>query len=367
MAFPLLSHSRSDSPLLFLLDIGDSFMKSAQIRQGKESLDILSLSHKKTDALSWKKDVERMRESAMAHYGKPDAVLLSFPPTIFRAKLVEYVLARKRSGPISDREAKTLEKEMESKAEEDIKEYFSRVLGITPAELVVPRVSVLERKANGYAIEDFRGIAAEQLLVRYLGTCIPRRYTDEIAGIPDVSLVHMAEGAARFFPGVRGDSAFIDMGESMTHVAMVRQGTLLSFQEFKGGAKYFTHYLERILGMQDASARDLKERYAQGEFSQPLRAKLHSAFLRESERWATLCVETLCSGERVLGSRIFLSGGGSLLPEVQSVLREKLREALGEHVTISSFTPSLCAKNDKFPGSGNPLYTPMLLLPYALK
>jgi cell division protein FtsA len=114
---------------------------------------------------------------------------------------------------------------------------------------------------------------------------------------------------------------FVDVGGGTTDVALVRQGGIEGTRMFALGGRAFTKSLADRLELPFPRAEALKVDYARG-LPHERNAEVARIIADDVEVWTAgveLVLEELAAGEPLPG-RIYLCGGGSRLPEIQSAL-----------------------------------------------
>ena len=114
---------------------------------------------------------------------------------------------------------------------------------------------------------------------------------------------------------------FIDVGGGTTDVALVRLGGIEGTRMFALGGRAFTKSIADQLDLPFPRAEALKVDYARGIAGERAH-EVAAVVAGDVEIWAAgveLVMEELAAGD-LLPGRIFLCGGGSQLPEIQSAL-----------------------------------------------
>ncbi len=355
------------------VDAGSSAVKFCVLKSWPAGREILACDSIPTTKFAWEKDTHTVIANAKKHFSGISEIIFNLSPSVFRAGVFEYSFTRKNpSAAITLKEEQSLGKEMLGLARKEMTEYFSKIYGIPPEELMVMKIKMVHAEISGYSVSHLRGYAGPSLRLRVLGTCLPIEYKNffdrlkRLYKIKQLKLSHWAEGIEAFAIGQKHDGIFIDAGDQMTQLAVMRQHTILGVQDVKYGGDNFSYALEMKLGFQETMARDFKERYSRNEFTEEMRKKMHDVFQPEAQKWVALCKEKLLSMNNVLPSKIFLMGGGSQLPEIATELTASFEDLpINGNLEITFLDPQNVIKNIKHSKGGNVIYTPLFLLTYG--
>ena len=120
-------------------------------------------------------------------------------------------------------------------------------------------------------------------------------------------------------------AVFIDIGGGTTDIAVVRGGGLEGTRVFAIGGRAFTKRLAKDFGVSFEKAEQLKISYSEGSLDDKRKEKVGKILEEDIKIWNSGVKMVLkeFSDNQILPSKILLSGGGSLLPEVKNSLIEK--------------------------------------------
>jgi cell division ATPase FtsA len=119
------------------------------------------------------------------------------------------------------------------------------------------------------------------------------------------------------------EAIILDMGLSGTDICLIRDNALVATGSTPFGGAFFTQALAQATGIEVAEAEKLKRDFAAGKLSpaevEPVDAHLNVA----RQRWYEAVMQFLleAAGSRPLPRKIYLTGGGNLLPDLDSLLR----------------------------------------------
>lgn len=119
------------------------------------------------------------------------------------------------------------------------------------------------------------------------------------------------------------EAIVLDVGFSGTDICLIRGDALVAAGWIPLGGEFFTLSLAQALEIEPGETKRLKHALANGDLSQD-EVEQTEAYLDEAYgRWYDAVMELLSklSGERPLPRKIYLTGGGSLLPGLDKLLR----------------------------------------------
>ena len=258
-------------------------------------------------------------------------ISLSLPPTVFKGRISRQVIKRNNPKTIISRKEKNyfLERIIEE-TKKEIAQRFSRESGILSRDISWVCQKIIEIKIDGYLVPKLQGYKGKYLEFKVLSTFLPRYYFCHLKKIFEKShlkiskIVHIAENLPSLWKDKKINGLFLDVGGEFTQIFLVKTGLLEEINEFGVGGKIFSQKLSETLGIEENLARELKERYAQKLLSKETSERIEEMFLQEKREWhenLKTKIKEMVFPE-LSPPDIFLFGGGSLLPEIQRVLKE---------------------------------------------
>ncbi|RME72805.1 MAG: hypothetical protein D6784_12925 [Chloroflexi bacterium] len=128
------------------------------------------------------------------------------------------------------------------------------------------------------------------------------------------------------------EAVLLDIGLGETEIYLIRSNGLVAADRIPFGGRFFTHALAQALDMPAEDAEGLKRAYAAGGLSAEETWAVDRLLAEARRRWYTALLDTLQAMsarvaaqndiyDRPLPRKIFLTGGGSLLPGLDVLLR----------------------------------------------
>ncbi len=291
-------------------------------------------------------------------------VLVSLSSNILKGRIIWQFFKREKDTrlKISKDEEKKVYQRCFRKSQKEISQQFNKEFGILPKDIEWITLKVLEAKIDGYSVPRLQGYEGEDLRLKILVAFLPKHYFENIKRIfKDLQLnvfkiAHIAENLPILSKDKTRDVIFLDVGGQITQFFLVKAGSLQQINEFEIGGGTFSQKLSETLGLDEESARVLKERYANKLLSSESEKRIKEIFSEEKRIWHDNLVSKIkkINPKKLFPSTIFLFGGGSLLPEIQEALTEA--ELIRPESLKNIKDATTCLKS--------PQYIPSLLISY---
>lgn len=165
------------------------------------------------------------------------------------------------------------------------------------------------------------------------------------------NVVAAAQALAAITP--QAEAIIVDTGLSGTEICLIRDNALVAAGSTPFGGAFFTQTIAQVLELDGAEAEKLKRAWAGGALAQAERERVEEHLAGARCRWYDALMEFLveAGGEKPLPRKIYLTGGGNLLPGLDMLLRsdpapfQRAPEVawLGPHAlaTAKDLTPGL--------------------------
>lgn len=352
-----------------LLEVGTETVKALLFKEHGQKIEALTSACEYFDRYGvfdsrdfegdvFKKAISRAIQKLGANSEK--SVILGLPADILKARVVCQNLKRLRSKEnITEREAKQIYGQAIEKAKKNITQIFNQQSGILPSDIQFINLKILEIRVDGYRVPSLLKYDGQDLNFRILATFLPRHYLEKIKAIVESMDLKMgevrqeAEGLNLFFKE-KSDAIFLDIGGTISQIFMVRNGILEKIDEFPLAGQIFSKAISEKLGLREAEARILKERYSKGELSKESLDRIKDILGFACQVWfknLELKLKEMSKGF-LFPLDIVIFGGGSQLPDIKDILKK------GEW--NKSLTGGLRATI-----LDNPQETPLFLIAYA--
>lgn len=368
MIFSKLKKSKSGRSLW--LDIGSSFIKYAIEVDDKNERHILLAEYERGGVQMWDSSWAKKVSSILSNEDISNAYV-SFCPSLFKSCLFEYGKKREVNSVISAREEKEIYRKARDKASSEMRSYYEDVFGIPGDQLSIEDIGLVRQDINGYEVKELRGHKASTVALRLFISCIPSDHAERIrklakeSGVDNMKLIHPLVGADGHMSEARESAIYVDIGDKSTQLAVWRNGSLEIVEDVQHGSKDVTKNLKDSLGLTVSRATEMKRRYSKGELSKQSSAKLRDMILPTVANWSKMCVKALKQYPIVFPSKIYMVGGGAMLPESQEVVSEQFTELpMAQAPKVEILHPADVYDKDT-PRSDDAEFTPLFLLRYG--
>jgi cell division protein FtsA len=188
-------------------------------------------------------------------------------------------------------------------------------------------------RVDGYPVANPIGFQGRNLEITVFNTFAPMTHIGAIETVVRELDLELTAAVAQPYAVARacaGDEAwesggiFIDIGGGTTDVALLRDGGIEGTRMFNLGGRAFTRRLATAMGLKFDDAEARKLRHSEGLLPPDQEERVRSLLSADADvllQGLSLCLRELARGER-LPSNIYLCGGGSMLPELMTDLRQ---------------------------------------------
>lgn len=228
----------------------------------------------------------------------------------------------KPNEPISVKELNTLRNRAERMVRQGLSEsYFEggqwQPLAVTDAGL----------RLDGYPVLDGVGLTGQEITFSVFGMAGQSgalRALEVLANRLDLTLANVVaspQAVAAVVPAP--EAVILDIGFSGTDMCLIKSNALVAADWIPFGGYFFTHSLARSMDIDYAAAEALKQSFSTGNLLPEEEAHIEAHLAALRRRWYKAVLELLreLSPHDTFPRRIFMTGGGSLLPGLDKILR----------------------------------------------
>lgn len=205
--------------------------------------------------------------------------------------------------------------------------------GHAEVDVKLVNAAIVEVKIDGYKVTNPLGFQGRELHVGVFNAFAPIVHLGALQTIAAelsldlLSIVADPYALARSVgpkESTEFSAIFIDVGGGTTDIAVVRQGGVEGTKMFALGGRSFTKRIAIAFGSGFEDAEGKKLKYTAGNLEKEDTEFIKNALKTDCQVWLSGVELTLeeFSGVELLPSRILLCGGGALLPEIQSTLKD---------------------------------------------
>jgi len=304
---------------------------------------------------------------------KIDSLFLGLPANIFQSTSFLQRFQRERKTRIDEKEEKQIHQKILSETEKKILKIAQNNSGLLPQDIQFD-LKFLDTKIDGYEVNQIVGFAGQDLEFKILASFLPKYYLKSINNIfsdlnfKPLKISNLAEGLHYLLGSKKDQGIFMDIGGEITQAFLVKEGRIYRIFNFEVGGSSFSKTLSRRFGLTEKAAREMKENYSKRHFSEESRKRIREVLVPSVQKWFLNLKDKLGGEKLLLPSKIFLFGGGSLLPEIQRILKRGRWTDLpfvSEPAVKLILPKDLPNIDDKTYLVNNPQYIPSVLLCFS--
>jgi len=243
---------------------------------------------------------------------------------------------------------------------EQIRKDFSKDTARSELDVYLINASLQEVKIDGYQVVNPIGFKGKEVSVSLFNAYAPKSFVGifeklaEALKLDITSLVSEPQAVAGCIcrdDSSKSDIILIDMGGSVTEIAVVRKGKLEDIKAIAVGGSSFTKSISGSLKIGLDEAENIKQRFAEGAVSAYASKKLEKIIARDAKIFLDSLRIVLgdLSQIALLPADIYIYGGGASMPVIKKMLRQKSwREKLSffSYPRIVYLSPSAKKEDD---------------------
>ncbi len=262
----------------------------------------------------------------------PSSIILGFGGELIRGATSQITYRRRDpQSKIHQEELKNIIHKVQWKAFEKVRSDLAYDMGLQEIDVKLVHAGVVDTRVDGYKVSNPIGFQGREIAMSLFNAFSPLLHFGAIqtlvAELDREVLAIMAEPYAlgRVLGGteMHGYSGiFIDVGGTMTDLAIVHEGAVVSTQNFHLGGRSFTKRLAHSLSLAHEEAEQIKIAFSSGELEHQSFGIVKKALESDTETWLTGIYFALQEVRDLdsLPSTIYLCGGGAQLPLLKEAL-----------------------------------------------
>jgi cell division ATPase FtsA len=358
MKFNFFKKKEKKDEFFISLDIGEEAVKSLlfKIKEGEKEVSVISLGlgylEKMTGAIlpsqkifrleaGISESLKEMRRNlcfSLADKSIKEAAekikkwraIVYFSPVFFKARTAKKFFTRHNpKTKINNAEAREIYSKVVGEAKAELLKSIVSESGIMGSDIYWIDFKTQDINIDGYSVSDIFSKNGKQIEFSFFASFCLKSQMEKItkavlkSGIETISFAHPAQNMGALSRDA-GKAVFIDVGEEATQFYFTDENKILRAGEFAIGGGVFTDAISKNLGIDQDSARALKEKYSARNFSEGGAAKLKDIFSGPKAAWKEELIQKAAQGAEfsLAANKIFIFGGGSLIPEIKQALLE---------------------------------------------
>lgn len=234
------------------------------------------------------------------------------------------------------------------------KEDLALRTGLTQEDIEILHITITGMEIGGMPVDSLVGFKGKTVKLYFYASFAPKTYIEALRNVAKhlnmelIGVVSQPFSIAQGFSGAKSkefSAIFVDIGGGTTDIAIVEKGNVIDTQMFAFGGRVFTKEIARELNLDFRHSESRKIKYAQGELTKILAQDIKKIVYPIAQMWMkTLKAAFEMNDEiTVYPPKIYLCGGGALLPEIKEVMLEFPWSKLLPFTTVPKvilFTPS---------------------------
>lgn len=342
------------SPTAISLDIGTEFVKVLVFEVVEEHAVVIGNARERqrlsdmhggtvTDIAGVITTAARAVDRACQEAGRdPEEAVIGIAGELVKGTTTVTSITRKDpKQPVSAGELKDLITEAQHQTLIKSRKELAFETGYSEIDVQLVNSAVVGVKIDGYTVTNPIGFRGKQVEISIYTAYAPTVHVGALQSIADglglelLSIATEPYAVARCF-GVEESSdissIFIDVGGGTTDIAVVRSGGLEGTKMFALGGRAFTKRIAAELKLPFKEAEQLKLAYSNQTLPKDTEeVRIQQILENDADVWLSgvqLALEEFTSSERFLDNpllphKVYLCGGGSLLPDLKMALESK--------------------------------------------
>ncbi len=228
-------------------------------------------------------------------------------------------------------ELKNIVHKVQWKAFDEVRSEMAFETGYNEIDIKLVNAAIVDVRIDGYKVANPLGFQGKEVTISIFNAFAPLVHygsLQTIAAELDMDLLAITAGPyalARCLGHEDGgnlSAIFIDIGGGTTDLAVVSNGSVEGTKMFTLGGRSFTKRLAQALSVGYEDAEKIKLAYSGEQLEKQSHRIVREAMKSDCQVWISGVALTLAEIEKIdiLPSKIYICGGGSLLPEIKEVL-----------------------------------------------
>lgn len=324
---------------VIVLDIGTQSVKAGILEIGKNNKEgIIKSWAKESDAdnvfSACQKVIRKIQKKSRP---KAQEIFLGIGSDILKGRTITVCFKREAPGQKIDlAELKYFIQKIEWKALDSIRKEFKKETEFKDVDVRIIDAFIVDIKLDGNSKTDLIGASGQNICFSVYNIYTSRSRLESLGKL--VSGLKMK--LAGFVPvsyalfnylnlekSQKGSALIIDIGGKITEITFVKNGgEIIATKSFHLGGQAFSCVIAEFLGLKLEDAENIKIKYSKGEIGTEAKKKLEKLFVPNTSSWMNgvkIVLDDFLKEYKVLPNKIFICGGGSKFPLIESGLKKE--------------------------------------------
>lgn len=345
--FDFLKGKKALDEYAISLDIGTEFVKTLIFKVVDDKAEVIGVGRQRQRLTDMQggmvmdihgviKNCESSLEMAAEQAGLlPDQVIIGIAGELVKGitTTIKYTRPHPKS-KITMTELRDIITRVQRRAFDRARSILAWETGHAEIDVRLVNAAVVDVHIDGYKVTNPLGFQGKEIQVGVFNAFAPIVHLGALQTIAQnleldlLSITAEPYAVARSFgpeEGTEFSAIFMDIGGGTTDIAVVSGGGVAGTKMFALGGRAFTKRIAQVMGLTFSEAEELKIKYAKGEVSLDKKKIIEKALETDCQVWVSGVELTLGEFKNVdlLPSRILLCGGGSSLPDIMHILKNK--------------------------------------------
>lgn len=345
--FDFLKSKKSSDRFAISLDIGTEFVKALIFKVVEDKAEVVGVGRQRqklsdmsggmvTDIHGVIKNCEAALERAADQAGVlPEQVIIGIAGELVKGTTttIRYMRNKPKS-QITINELKDIIARVQRRAFDRARSVLAWESGHSEIDVKLVNAAIVDVRIDGYKVTNPLGFQGKEVQVGVFNAFAPIVHLGALQTIAEaldldlISITAEPYAVARCTgtdESVEFSAIFIDIGGGTTDIAVVSNGGVMGTKMFAIGGRAFTKRVGTVLGKPFIEAEKMKLKYSHNELDKTQTQTIKNALATDCQVWLSGVELTLGDFKNIdlLPSRILLCGGGTGLPDISEVLKEK--------------------------------------------
>lgn len=304
---------------------GSGKIKQNLIQSGKSNItDIAKIIHSAKEAI---------QTASLEAKINPQKLVLGIGGELVKGATSTLVHKREDSeSKINVTELRNIIHKLQWKAFGDVRKKLSDETGYPEIDIKLVSSSIIEVRIDGYKVTNLLGFQGKEVKMSLFNSFAPLGHFEALQTIANelelevlgITSEPFALSRCLQFEEKDLSAIFIDVGGFGTDIAILINNSVINTKMFGIGGNTFTKRLSVELNISFEEAEELKRAYTKEKLEQKSKKIISRIVDEDLEVWLEGVVLSLSENKmNPLPHKIFLSGGGTYLPEIQKALNNR--------------------------------------------